>query len=245
MKNRALKKYCDYCDEEYTAQRVDSKYCSASCRQMASKSRINGGSGYRQNHNSLPRNERIAAVTDVESNSTVNYMHTAVIGAEPNRQLPVNQSPKNEAKTSTNSQPIVNEELEKINLDLVSLKIKAETSSKIEDGFQQLYKQQLIKDLQNLLEWSLKKEVSLSLLKLTTRSIAEITRTQKEIFKNSPDNYNFLASEFIPKLKEYLKTAKSERRNGFRFSINVELIEKIQKVIEQCRLEHSSSILIV
>ncbi len=241
MKNRDLKKYCDYCDEEYTAQRADSKYCSASCRQMASKSRINGGSGYRQNHNSLPRNERTKFVSEPEYKPTVNYIPIVKAQEETNSKLIVNQPSINEAKVSTNPQPMVNEALEKINLEIAMLKIKAETSSKVEEGYQEIYKQQLIRDLQLLLKWNRERKVVLSLLKIATTSIADIARAQKEIFKDNPDDYNFLVSEFVPKLKKYIKTARTERTHAFGFSINVVLVDKIQKMVDSLNTGRENS----
>lgn len=231
MKNREFIKYCDYCDVEYTALRADSKYCSASCRQMASKSRLKGGSGIRQNLNSLPRDERFAPVQEVKSKSIVNYVSTQSSVDQHNRQPAINQSSKNVEQATTTHQPIVNEAVEKIRMEIELLKYKAELNKKAEADEVERQKQQLVQDLQTLLEWNRKKKGFLSRLKLITNSISEIVRTQKDIFKENPGNYDFFVSEFIPKLKDSVRDAKKENKFVFEFTISVYLFERINKVI--------------
>lgn len=231
MKNRELIKYCDYCDSEYTALRVDSKYCSASCRQMASKSRLKGGAGVRQNLNSLPRSERFAPIQEAKPKSIVNYVSTQSSVDQHNRQPTINQSSKNVEQTTTIRQPIVNEAVEKIKMEIELLKYKAELNKKAEADEAERQKKQLIQDLQTLLEWNTKKKGFLSRLKLITNSIAEIVRTQKDIFKQNPENYDFFVLEFIPKLKNCVRDAKKENKFVFEFTISVYLVERINKVI--------------
>lgn len=232
MKIRELKKYCDYCDGEYTAQRADSKYCSASCRVMASRSRLNNGSGYRQNHNSLPRNERQNAILPNNTITGANQVSTQGVGNNNIGQLSVNNNSTNEVKPSTNRQPIVNEQFEKLKLEVQKMKIEEELNKKYEGELMEREKKRLVGELEKLLTLNKNEETSLSRLRFIADSIAGILITQKDIFTNNKESYGFLSSELVPKLKKNIRDRKMAKDRGGEFKISDEIILKINAVIQ-------------
>jgi hypothetical protein len=229
MKNRALKKYCLYCDGEYTALRTDSKYCSASCRQMASRSKLNGGSGYRQNHNSLPRNERQNEIIPTNTITGVNQVSTH----NNSSQLSVNNTSISEIKLITNHQPNVNEPLEKLKLEVEKMKFEVGLTKKYEAELMEREKKRLVGELQKLLTLNKNGETSLSRLRFIADTISGILITQKDIFTDNQESYDFLLLELVPKLKQYIRERKRNKQRGIEFVIEDSLKQQIQRTLEK------------